>query len=83
MNPEPPFEHQLQHMLAQIMQALNQGMECGVYCVDGAIPVLHRFTCSIAQPFQRQLGANFETPSWVKPNPTDYGPSYELEGDDS
>lgn len=97
--PEPAFEHQLQQALAQIMQADNQCMECGVYRIDGGVPQLHQSTCesSGTAPYYRRMSApemppwveqghlNYDTGQWwrVTEQVTDYGPGYDLEGDDS
>lgn len=84
--PEPPFQYQLQHALAELGQADNQCTECGVYRVDGQPPLLHRNTCesSGTAAYYRRMSRPSEMPSWVEQGyTTDYGPGYQLEGDDS
>lgn len=65
--PEPQFEYQLQHALAQIDQATNQCAECGVYRVDGGVPQIHHTTCesSGTAAYYRRMSALPEAPPWV------------------
>ena len=73
--PEPKFRFQFQHALAQINQAVNQCMECGVYRVDGEPPQIHHEWCesSGTAAYYRRMSAPPEHPPWVHMGYTEEG----------